>query len=219
MKQWAEAIESYQMIIKQFPDDQLAADAQFKLAQCYEESGEFNQALEAYVTLAATYPKNPLIANVMVRISEHFYKAENYKVAAQVGEKFLEHFEGHKWAPKMAFRVGQCYYKDKQYTKAAETFERSPSSSMTTQLGVRRVVLVGRELPDGEQHEGVRSSSTTSASWTIRPRKRPNTRVAGSPCPRCCANLRRRPTRTTNRHDAGSPSCPPLPVLRERGWG
>jgi len=124
LKQWGEAIESYQMIVKQYPDHPLAADAQFKLAQCYEEAGEFNQALEAYVTLAATYPKNPLIANVMLRISEHFYKAENYKVAAQVGEKFMERFEGHKWAPKMAFRVGQCYYKDKQYTKAAESFDR-----------------------------------------------------------------------------------------------
>ena len=48
-------------------------DAQFKLAQCYEESKEFNQALEEYVTLAATYPKSPLIANVMVRIMDHFY--------------------------------------------------------------------------------------------------------------------------------------------------
>jgi TolA-binding protein len=124
LKQWSEAIESYQLIIKQYPEHALAADAQFKLAQCYEESGDFNQALDAYVTLAATYPKSPLIANVMVRISEHFFKAENYKVAAQVGEKFLERFEGHKWGPKMAFRLGQCYHKDKQYKKAAEAFDR-----------------------------------------------------------------------------------------------
>lgn len=118
-----EALEAYQLIVKVYPDHSLAPDAQYKLAQCYEEMQEFNQALDAYVALAATYPQNPLIANVMLRISEHFYKEENYKVAASVGEKFLERFEGHKWGPKMAFRVGQCYYKDKQYTKAGETFE------------------------------------------------------------------------------------------------
>jgi TolA-binding protein len=124
LQQWREAIESYQMIVRQHADHPLAPEAQYKLAQCYEEAGDFEQALESYVTLAATYPKSPLIANVMLRISEHFYRTENFKVAAQVGEKFLERFEGHKWAPKMAFRVGQCYYKDKKYGKAGEAFDR-----------------------------------------------------------------------------------------------
>lgn len=124
LRQWDEAIASYQLIVRQFPDSSLAADAQYKLAQCYEEAGDFDNALEAYVTLAATYPKSPLIANVMVRISDHFYKKENYVVSAQVCEKFLQRFDGHEWAPRMAFRIGQCYYKGKQYTKAADAFDR-----------------------------------------------------------------------------------------------
>ena len=132
LRQWDEAIGSYQLIVRQYPDSSLAADAQYKLAQCYEEAGDFDNALEAYVTLAATYPKSPLIANVMVRISDHFYKKENYVVSAQVGEKFLQRFEGHEWAPRMAFRVGQCYYKGKQYTKAADAFDSSARSSPTT---------------------------------------------------------------------------------------
>ncbi|OWK35637.1 tetratricopeptide repeat protein [Fimbriiglobus ruber] len=135
LKQYGEAVQAYQTIVKLYADHPLAPDAQFKLAQCFEEAGEFNQALEAYVTLAATYPKNPLIANVMVRISEHFYKAENFKVAAQVGEKFQEKFEGHKWGPKMAFRVGQCYFKDKQYTKAAEAFDKFAKQFREDPLG------------------------------------------------------------------------------------
>jgi TolA-binding protein len=124
LRQWDEAIASYQLIVRQFPDSSLAADAQYKLAQCLEESGDFDNALEAYVTLAATYPKSPLIANVMVRISDHFYKKENYLVSAEVGQKFLQRFEGHEWAPRMAFRVGQCYYKAKLYAKAASAFDK-----------------------------------------------------------------------------------------------
>ncbi|HVC96761.1 MAG TPA: tetratricopeptide repeat protein [Pirellulales bacterium] len=124
LKQWDEAIESYQLIVRQHADHALAADAQYKLAQCHEEAGDFEQALEAYVTLAATYPKSPLIANVMIRISEHFYRTESYKVAAQVGEKFLERFETHEWAPKMAFRIGQCYYKGKEYSQAGKSFDQ-----------------------------------------------------------------------------------------------
>ena len=57
LKQHKEAIESYQLIVKVYPDHTLAPDAQFKLAQCYEEAGEFNSALDAYVTaLQATVP-------------------------------------------------------------------------------------------------------------------------------------------------------------------
>lgn len=124
LQHWDEAIESYQMIVRQHGDHPLAPDAQYKLAQCHEEAGDFDQALEAYVTLAATYPKSPLIANVMIRISERFYRTENYQVAAQVGEKFLERFESHEWAPKMAFRVGQCYYKAKHYADAGKSFDQ-----------------------------------------------------------------------------------------------
>jgi TolA-binding protein len=124
LKQYDEAISSYQMIIRQYPDSPLAPDAQYKLAQCHEDAGDFDDALEAYVTLAATYPKNPLIANVMIRISEYFYKHERFDVAGQVGEKFLERFEGHEWGPRMAFRVGQCYYKGKEYSKAGQAFDR-----------------------------------------------------------------------------------------------
>jgi TolA-binding protein len=111
------------LILQQYADHTLAPDAQFKLAQCYEESGDFDEALEAYVTLAATFPRSPLIASVMIRISDHFYKSENYVIAAQVGEKFLEKFEAHEHAQRMAFRVGQAYYKNEEFVRAAESFD------------------------------------------------------------------------------------------------
>ncbi len=47
------------IIIRRYPEHSLAPDAQYKLAQSYEEAGDFDQALEAYVTLAATYPAKP----------------------------------------------------------------------------------------------------------------------------------------------------------------
>ena len=124
LEQWAEAIESYELIVKQYADHSLAPDAQYKLAQCYELSGDFDQALEGYVTLAATYPKNPLIANVMIRICDHFYKKETYDVAAQVGEKFLEKFGEHEHSARIAFRIGQSHYKAEKYSVAGKAFDR-----------------------------------------------------------------------------------------------
>ena len=45
LKQYGEAVAAYQVIVKQYPDHALAPNAQYKLAQSYEEAGEFNQAL------------------------------------------------------------------------------------------------------------------------------------------------------------------------------
>jgi TolA-binding protein len=137
LKNWEEAIDAYETIVKQYPDHSLAADSQYKLGQCYEEAGRLDEALEAYVTLAATYPQNPLISNVMIRINDHFYKKEDFEVAAQVGSRFLERFENHEWAPRMAFRVGQCYYKDEEYKIAGTAFDdfvkRFPEDDLTAQ--------------------------------------------------------------------------------------
>ena len=77
----------------------MAADAQYKLAQAYEEAKRFDDALEAYVTLASTLSQEPLITNAMIRISEYFYKREVFDIAAQVGIKFVGDFDSHKWSP------------------------------------------------------------------------------------------------------------------------
>ena len=124
LKQWHEAIQSYELIVRQYSDHSLAADAQYKLAQSHEEAGDFDQALEAYVTLAATFPKSPLIASVMIRISDYFYKNGRFEVAAQVGEKFLEQFEGHQHSSRMAFRNGQCYFKAESFVRAGQSFDQ-----------------------------------------------------------------------------------------------
>jgi len=123
LKDWNDAASSYQTIVRQYPNHTLAADAQYKLAHCYEEADEFDRALEEYVTLAATYPKSPLIPKTMIRINDYFYKAENYNVAAKVAEKFMDRFSDNELASRMGFRWGQCHFKAEQFTKAAEVFD------------------------------------------------------------------------------------------------
>ena len=51
-KQFDEAIRSYELILRQYADHPLAADAQYKLAQCYEEAGQFQVSEDGTVAFA-----------------------------------------------------------------------------------------------------------------------------------------------------------------------
>ena len=42
LKEWGHAIEAYETIVRNFPEHPLAADAQYKLAQAYEEAERFD---------------------------------------------------------------------------------------------------------------------------------------------------------------------------------
>lgn len=146
LKDWEDAISSYQMIVRDYPAHALAADAQYKLGQCYEEADRLDDALESYVTMAATYPDNPLIANVMIRINDHFYQKEDYPVAAQVASKFLERFPNHQWSPKMAFRVGQCYYKAEEFKKGGEAFDSFVKKFPDDELSAQSLFWAGESF-------------------------------------------------------------------------
>ncbi len=115
LKELDQAIECYNGIIRSHSNNAFAPDAQYKLAQCFEDKNEMDRASEEYVRLAYTYPDNPLIAKCMVRLNDYFFKINKFQVAANICGQFLEQYGEHELAPKIAFRQGQCYF------KAAET--------------------------------------------------------------------------------------------------
>jgi TolA-binding protein len=152
LEQWDDAVESYELILRRYPDHTLAADAHYKLGQCHEKSGDFDQALEAYVTLAASHPNSPLIASAMIRVSDYFYKNKTFQVAAQVGEKFQEKFTGHQYAARMAFRVGQCHYKLEDFMKAAEMFDRFVKVFPDDELAADALFWSGESYREGRRN-------------------------------------------------------------------
>ncbi len=68
---WAEAIGLYQTILKQFPENrQLAAEAQFRIGQCYERLGN-QEAQNAYQTVVRDYgEQKEIVAKAQDRLSK-----------------------------------------------------------------------------------------------------------------------------------------------------
>jgi Tol biopolymer transport system component len=67
---WTEAIGLYQAILKQFPENrQLAAEAQFRIGQCYERLGN-QEAKNAYQTVVRDYgEQKEIVAKAQARLS------------------------------------------------------------------------------------------------------------------------------------------------------
>ena len=68
LKEWDKAIEAYETIVRNFPEHSLAADAQYKLAQAYEEASASTTPSK---TSSLADLSGALIANAMIRISEY----------------------------------------------------------------------------------------------------------------------------------------------------
>ena len=60
LEQWNEAIRSYDLILRQYPDHTLAPDAQYKLAQCYEQAGEPEQEAFAPGLSSGRHGRRPI---------------------------------------------------------------------------------------------------------------------------------------------------------------
>lgn len=111
LKEYDEALEAFSTVVRAHGNSPFAPDAQYKLAQCYEDKGEMEKACEEYVRLAYTYPENPLIAKCMVRLTSYFYNSRKYVVAANIAGQFLEQYESHEFAPQVAYQRGQAFYR------------------------------------------------------------------------------------------------------------
>nr|MBA3686048.1 tetratricopeptide repeat protein [Planctomycetota bacterium] len=66
------AINRYQHLLASFPDSVRAPEAQYKIAQCYEELKRFDEAWDAYIRLAYRWPKHELVGDAMVRIGLYY---------------------------------------------------------------------------------------------------------------------------------------------------
>jgi outer membrane assembly lipoprotein YfiO len=74
---WARAISSYETLVEDYPDSELAPEALFRLATCLERRDELYRAFQAYQRLLEEYPGK---GNLKEILSRQF----------RIGEKFLQ---------------------------------------------------------------------------------------------------------------------------------
>ncbi|MCX6968145.1 MAG: outer membrane protein assembly factor BamD [Verrucomicrobia bacterium] len=131
------AIGAYRALLRGFPASGAASQAQFKIAQLNEQTGEPERAFEAYSKYILNYPRGKEFDTVVERqfgIAKAFLDGERRKLfgmktfgsmerAQKMFEEIVKSAPYSKEAPLAQFNIGMALEKQGQYAEAIAAYQ------------------------------------------------------------------------------------------------
>lgn len=112
------------------------AEAQFKIAECYEKMAEpkqqgvqpnrsmYEKALVEYKAVADKYPNSKFAAEATLKIAEFYYKMRDYARAIEIYDKALEDFPDGQFNDQILLSYGKSLLLQRQYGQAIKKFSQ-----------------------------------------------------------------------------------------------
>ncbi len=113
---FADAEESFNRFLKQYPDSTLSAEARFRLAQSHYRQESYAAAAEAYKPLAAGTGEFAAVSAFELGLS--LYKAGKLKAASEAFADMAARFPSDPRAPKATLYAGTFLYETADYAGA-----------------------------------------------------------------------------------------------------
>lgn len=124
-KKYSEAREKFSDFIKKFPKNELAGDAQFKIAESYQTENDFEGAILAYETLIKTYPRNKKVPEALLKQGDAFTEIGDKKTARVIYEKILEQYPASREAEAAKKRIVESEKKIEKKADKKKTEKKS----------------------------------------------------------------------------------------------
>lgn len=109
--------------VEKFSETDLAAEAQFSLAQKEFQDKDYGRAILDFRKVVVDFPKSQFAPQAQAAIVECYRLRSEYQQEAEAAEKFLQYFPNDKQAPDVAFALGAAYYNLVDYKRAADAFK------------------------------------------------------------------------------------------------
>ena len=106
----------------------LAPDAQYALAECYEEMGAANasyleKALVEYKRCAEVYPSSMFAPSSITKIGNFYYKTKDYVRALEVYGRAIQDYDDSNFLDLLLLNYGKCLVMMKDYVTAEARFQ------------------------------------------------------------------------------------------------
>ena len=106
----------------------MAPDAQYALAECYEEMGAANasyleKALVEYKRCAEVYPSSAFAPSSITKIGNFYYKTRDYVRALEVYGRAIQDYDDSNFLDLLLLNYGKCLVMMKDYVTAEARFQ------------------------------------------------------------------------------------------------
>lgn len=127
------AIGIYGRLVE-MPKSQLRGEAQFGIAECYEEMSKQAQgagatqladrAFQEYKNVFERFPESGRVGEAVAKMAEHYYKQKDYSRAVDVFETVLSDHPDARFLDVILFNYGRCLYRMERKADARKQFDQ-----------------------------------------------------------------------------------------------
>lgn len=127
------AIGIYSRLVD-MPKSQLRGEAQFGIAECYEEMSKTAQgagatqladrAFQEYKKVFESFPESGRVGEAVAKMAEHYYKQKDYSRAVDVFETVLNDHPDARFLDVILFNYGRCLYRMERRGDARKQFDQ-----------------------------------------------------------------------------------------------
>jgi len=132
-KDFPRAIQTYSSLLS-IKTSELRGEAQFGIAQCYDQMAEAAEgrsalglrarAFEAYKKVLDQYPDSGRVGDAVAKMATFYYEQKDYARAIEVFENVLLNYPDAKFLDVILFNYGRCLYRMDRKARALEKFEQ-----------------------------------------------------------------------------------------------
>ena len=119
--------ENQEKIISNYKGTQLAAVAQFQIAELYRSHSQLNQpelAITAYQTLLHNHPYDKLAAEAQWRIAHIRHTVlHQFTLAIDAYKKVVEYYPTTNFAAEALFHIGNLHRENSEYANAIDIYK------------------------------------------------------------------------------------------------
>jgi len=142
------AINTYQQFFSSLPQDPLADDAQWKLANLLEDDGEWEQAIAAYSGLVERFPAGEYSPQALFRAGLAHYRLDQYDEASQAWETLLQEYPQSEMRSRALFWLGKTALELGEIEDGVGYLEELTASDATGYYGPRASDLLRGGPPE-----------------------------------------------------------------------
>ena len=113
---------------------QLRGEAQYGIAECYEEMANqqtaaaqaqlLDRAFQEYKKVFDSFPESGRVGEAVAKMAEHYYRQKDYSRAIDTFETVLNDHQDAKFLDVILFNYGRCLYRMEKKNEARKQFDQ-----------------------------------------------------------------------------------------------